>query len=120
MPLTRLARGGKTPNGRSSPSAASRRSVSPGMLLFVLTLTAIASASAQTARMIEVEGEARKYWSSWRGPSGQGIVEGRGYPDTWSDTENVRWKVNVPGRGHSSPTVWKDRIFLTTAYDGAR
>ncbi len=90
------------------------------MLLLVLTLTAIASASAQTARMIEVEGEARKYWSSWRGPSGQGIVEGRGYPDTWSDTENVRWKVKVPGRGNSSPTVWKDRIFLTTSRDDGR
>jgi len=70
--------------------------------------------------MIEVEGEAGKYWSRWRGPSGQGIVEGKGYPDTWSDTENVRWKVKVPGRGNSSPTVWKDRIFLTTSRDDGR
>jgi outer membrane protein assembly factor BamB len=71
-------------------------------------------------RMIEATGEARKYWSQWRGPSGQGIVESKGYPDTWSDTENVRWKTAVPGRGHSSPIVWKDRIFLTTAHDGTR
>lgn len=90
------------------------------MLQFVLVLTVIASASAQTASMIEVEGEARKYWSRWRGPSGQGIVEDKGYPDTWSDTENVRWKVKVPGRGNSSPTIWKDRIFLTTSYDNGR
>jgi outer membrane protein assembly factor BamB len=47
-------------------------------------------------------------------------VEGKGYPDTWSDSENVRWKVQVPGRGHSSPSVWKNRIFLTTAYDGSK
>ena len=86
---------------------------------FLLLFTAIVT-SAQTARMIEVDGEARKYWSVWRGPSGQGIVEGQGYPDSWSDTENVRWKVSVPGRGNSSPTVWKDRIFLTSAYDGGR
>jgi outer membrane protein assembly factor BamB len=90
------------------------------MLGLLLTLTAAAAASAQTVRMIEAEGEARKYWSQWRGPTGQGLVQGQGYPDTWSDTENVRWKVKAPGRGHSSPIVWKDRIFLTTAYDGVR
>jgi outer membrane protein assembly factor BamB len=90
------------------------------MLRLFLVLTAAAAASTQTVRMIEAEGEARKYWTQWRGPSGQGIVEGKGYPNSWSDTENVRWKVQVPGRGHSSPIVWKDRIFLTTAYDGMR
>jgi outer membrane protein assembly factor BamB len=89
------------------------------MLRFVLILTT-AALSAPTVRMIEVEGEGRKYWPQWRGPSGQGLVESKGYPDTWSSTENVRWKVQVPGRGHSSPTIWRDRIFLTTAYDGAR
>ncbi len=88
-------------------------------LLLILIVSA-AVVSAQAVRMIEVEGEARKYWPQWRGPSGQGVVEGDAYPDTWSDMENVRWKVEVPGRGHSSPVVWKDRIFLTTAYDGAR
>jgi outer membrane protein assembly factor BamB len=65
--------------------------------------------------MIVPGGEAMKYWSRWRGPSGQGIVEGKSYPDTWSDSENVIWKVEVPGHGHSSPIVWGDRIFLTTA-----
>jgi outer membrane protein assembly factor BamB len=90
------------------------------MLQLLLIIAAAAAASAETAHMIEVEGEARNYWSQWRGPSGQGIVEGTGYPDTWSATENVRWKVKAPGRGHSSPIVWKDRIFLTTAYDGER
>src|SRR5207244_3748307 len=64
--------------------------------------------------------EARQYWPRWRGPSGQGIVEGKSYPDSWSETENVRWKIDVPGRGNSSPIVWKDRIFLTTAYDGTK
>lgn len=68
-------------------------------------------------RMLGAEGEAQQYWSRWRGPSGQGLVNGSGYPDRWSDTENVVWKVAVPGRGNSSPIVWADRIFLTTAYD---
>jgi len=88
--------------------------------LLFWTLIVAAAASAQTVRMIEVEGEGRKYWPQWRGPSGQGLVEGKGYPDAWSGTENVQWKVAIPGRGHSSPAIWKDRIFLTTAYDGTR
>jgi outer membrane protein assembly factor BamB len=91
------------------------------MLRIPLILTAVAAGGiAQTVHMIEVEGEARKYWPQWRGPSGQGLVEGKSYPDTWSDVENVRWKVKVPGQGNSSPIIWKDRLFLTTAYDGAR
>jgi len=65
--------------------------------------------------MVVPEGEAMKYWTRWRGPSGQGLVEGLEYPDSWSEADNVMWKVKVPGRGHSSPIVWGDFIFLTTA-----
>ena len=65
--------------------------------------------------MIAVEGEGARYWSRWRGPSGQGLVTGVGYPDVWSATQNVLWKTPVPGRGNSSPIVWGDRVFLTTA-----
>ncbi len=67
--------------------------------------------------MVEVTGEGRRYWPRWRGPSGQGLAVDSGYPDTWSDRENVLWKVKVPGKGNSSPVIWGDRIFLTTAYD---
>ena len=90
------------------------------MFRLILMLALAVNLSSQTVRMIEAEGEARKYWAQWRGPSGQGVVEGSGFPDSWSDKENVRWKVVVPGRGHSSPIIWKDRIFLTTAYGGER
>ncbi len=65
--------------------------------------------------MVQAEGEAEKYWPHWRGPSLQGLVSDSGYPDKWSDTENVLWKVSVPGRGHSSPIIWGNRLFLTTA-----
>lgn len=71
--------------------------------------------------MVAVEGEAAQYWTRWRGPSGQGTVTGTNYPERWSPTENVRWRTAVPGDGNSSPIVWRDFIFLTTAYDeGAR
>jgi outer membrane protein assembly factor BamB len=67
--------------------------------------------------LLEVEGEAAKYWSRWRGPSGQGVVPGGQYVDRWSETGPFKWKVAVSGRGNSSPVVWGDRIFFTTAYD---
>ena len=59
-------------------------------------------------------------WPRWRGPSGQGLAADSGYPDSWSDTQNVLWRARVPGRGHSSPIVWGDRIFLTTSYGDGR
>lgn len=55
-------------------------------------------------------------WSRFRGPNGSGVVEGS-LPTTWSETENLTWKVDLPGRGSSSPIVWKDRVYLT-AYSG--
>jgi outer membrane protein assembly factor BamB len=67
--------------------------------------------------MVPPEGEGAKYWPRWRGPSGQGLVPDGAYPDTWSDKDNVLWRVEVPGRGNSSPIIWKDRLFLTTSYD---
>ncbi len=70
--------------------------------------------------MIAVQGEGDQYWPRWRGPSGQGLVTGSNYPDAWSVTENVVWKTPLPGSGNSSPIVWGDRIFLTTAYDGGK
>ena len=71
-------------------------------------------------RMIADEGDGAKYWPRWRGPSGQGVANGGRYPDTWSPTDGVLWKAAVPGSGNSSPIVWGDRIFVTTAYDGGR
>jgi hypothetical protein len=76
---------------------------------------------SRPVRMIPVEGEGARYWSRWRGPSGQGLAAGAEYPDKWSASENVLWKTPVPGRGHSSPIVWGDKIFLPTASaDGNR
>src|SRR5215212_6842254 len=56
-------------------------------------------------------------WPGWRGPKGDGHSDETSVPTKWSDTENVAWKVAVPGKGHSSPVVWGDRIFLTTALE---
>ena len=54
------------------------------------------------------------YWPYWRGPAADGMAVGDA-PLNWSDTQNVRWKTDIPGRGSSSPVIWGDKIFLTTA-----
>jgi outer membrane protein assembly factor BamB len=57
-------------------------------------------------------------WPQWRGPKGTGVAEGT-YPDRWSPDSNIAWKTAIPGRGHSSPSVWGDHLFVTTAIEGA-
>jgi len=54
----------------------------------------------------------------WRGPNGRGVSEERGLPTEWSATKKVRWKTPLAGRGHSSPIIWDNRIFLTTSTEG--
>src|SRR6187551_31866 len=56
-----------------------------------------------------------RYWAQWRGPSMTGVSRTAKPPIEWSETKNVKWKVEIPGRGSSSPVVWNDRIFLLTA-----
>jgi outer membrane protein assembly factor BamB len=57
-------------------------------------------------------------WPQWRGPGGNGVSTEKGLPSEWSATRNVAWKTEIPGRGHSSPVVWGDRIYLTTSFEG--
>src|SRR5687767_8902156 len=54
------------------------------------------------------------HWAQWRGPYFNGMARGDA-PTVWSDTSNIKWKAAIPGRGHSTPVIWGDRIFLTTA-----
>jgi outer membrane protein assembly factor BamB len=54
------------------------------------------------------------YWPQFRGPGARGVTENTGLPDTWSATDNVVWKTDIPGRGWSSPIVWRDRVIVTT------
>ena len=53
-------------------------------------------------------------WPQWRGPFNTGMAKGTA-PLTWDDTTSVRWRLPIPGRGHSTPVVAGNRLFLTTA-----
>jgi hypothetical protein len=86
-------------------------------LLAILLSASLAAAQQSAVRMVPPDGDGSKYWPRWRGPSGQAVVEQGNYPDKWSPKDNVLWKVPMPGQGNSSPIIWKDRLFLTTAYD---
>ena len=59
-------------------------------------------------------------WAQWRGPDGLGVSASTSYPDEWAPDKNIAWKTPIAGRGHSSPIVWKDRIFLTTSIEGGK
>ncbi len=77
--------------------------VSLALAALMLAGSAVAAATAED-------------WPAWRGPTRNGIAApGQSPPLRWSESENVLWHVPVPGRGHSSPTVVGNRIYLTTA-----
>ena len=61
------------------------------------------------------DAQAEGHWPQWRGPLGTGVAPLADPPVEWSETENIRWKVELPGQGHSTPVIWGDRIFATTA-----
>lgn len=56
-------------------------------------------------------------WPQFRGANSQGVSEETGFPTSWSETENIAWKAEWPGNGHSSPIIWGDKLFLTS-YSG--
>ena len=81
----------------------------PTVSLAAAVLLSVSSLDAQQGRA-----PAEDSWGHWRGPSQTGVAAGAA-PVRWSDSSNVVWKVEIPGRGHSSPVIWGDRIFITTA-----
>jgi outer membrane protein assembly factor BamB len=68
--------------------------------------------SLQTAA---AKGDADQYWPQWRGPSQTGVAPTANPPTTWSESENIKWKVTLPGSGNSTPIIWGDQIFVQAA-----
>lgn len=54
-------------------------------------------------------------WPGWRGPEGNGVSTEKNLPLRWGTNENVRWRVDLPGPGNSSPIIWGERVFVTQA-----
>ncbi len=90
----------------------SRRQISIAAIASVTSFALIVLAAAQAAR-------AEVNWPSWGGPAGSYHTSETGLPLEWT-SENVVWKTDLPGAGQSTPVIWGDRIFLTTALDKGR
>src|SRR6266568_3832274 len=54
-------------------------------------------------------------WQQFRGPRAGTVADDRSLPESWSETDHVVWKADIPGLGWSSPVVWDDHVFVTTA-----
>lgn len=79
------------------------------LILHPLVATLCLSAALASA----ASGE--EHWTSYRGPTDQGLSDATGLPVRWSESENVVWKTAISGKAWSSPVIWGDRIWLTTA-----
>jgi len=64
---------------------------------------------------VDSRSEALRYWPQWRGPLANGVAPYANPPVHWSEQKNIRWKLPLSGKAHSSPIVFADRIFLTMA-----
>ena len=54
-------------------------------------------------------------WPQWRGPLQNGVAPAANPPAAWSETNNLKWKVKIPGSGHATPIIWDNRVFIQTA-----
>jgi len=61
---------------------------------------------------------AAENWPSWRGPGLDGTAPGQGYPVEWNSEKNVKWTVDLPGKGGSTPIVWGEQVIVTCPIDG--
>ncbi|MCP3964713.1 MAG: PQQ-binding-like beta-propeller repeat protein [bacterium] len=87
-------------------------------LVTLVFLTITAPSTAALAASPTTAGSAidpLDQWPQWRGPLATGVAPRADPPVKWSEEDNVRWKVELPGSGHSTPIIWGDRVFLTTA-----
>src|SRR5262245_33840766 len=80
------------------------------VLILTLSFTAAVAFAQEGASADTVHN-----WPAWRGPLGTGASRDADPPVEWNEEKNVRWKTPLPGLGHSSPVVWGDRVYLTTA-----
>jgi outer membrane protein assembly factor BamB len=83
------------------------RMIVVGLIAVAGTLLFVSASSAQQSDPDQ--------WGQWRGPEASGVSRTANPPLEWSETRNIRWKIEIPGRGTGSPVVWGDKVFLLTA-----
>jgi outer membrane protein assembly factor BamB len=81
------------------------------VLPLVVAIVSLTAAQRETARP-DVN------WPQWRGPGGAGVAAADDYADEWGPETNIAWRTAVEGRGHSSPVIWGNHLFITTSIEG--
>jgi outer membrane protein assembly factor BamB len=84
----------------------------------ILSVSLAAGAGSLLPALVAQKG-ADEFWPQWRGPQMSGVSASATPPGEWSESKNVRWKIEIPGRGSASPVVWGDRVFVLTAVPAA-
>ena len=87
--------------------------ISTTLIALVMPLLLVAVATAE-------ERKTQAHWNQFRGPDGDGRSLATDLPVEFSETKNVRWKTAIHGKGYSSPVVWGNRVWLTTAREDGR
>lgn len=81
---------------------------------FTLSIALVFAFAANSPAASPTKG-AGQNWPQWRGPDCTGVARKANPPTKWSEEENIRWKVEIPGAGHATPIIWGDRVFVLTA-----
>ena len=89
--------------------SAARFLIIPAALVAVIATAALARQNTEGATA------ALRFWPQWRGPFATGVSRSAVPPTEWSETKNIRWKVEIPGRGSASPVIWGERLFVLSA-----
>src|SRR5215203_2062848 len=85
-----------------------------------LALTVALAALCLIEPSLSAQNGADQFWPQWRGPRMSGVSATATPPTAWSESKNIRWKVEIPGRGSASPIVWGDRVYVLTAVPVAK
>ncbi len=86
-----------------------------GVCMRPLTMFILVSLLFSSSLFAQDNAEYMNNWPQWRGPTATGAAPAGNPPLTWSESENIRWKTELPGPGYSTPAIWGNDIFLTAA-----
>ncbi len=84
-------------------------------VIAIIGLYTLQTIADQHGTKTDISSNLENNWHHWRGPQANGTAVNANPPLTWSESENIRWKVSIPGLGHATPIIWEDKIFIQTA-----
>lgn len=85
--------------------------MTPKLILFIALVCLITQATIAQ----DISNKYNLNWPQWRGPEANGVAPEGNPPLEWSETKNVKWKIEIPGKGHATPIIWEDKVFIQTA-----